>query len=122
MGTRTIRTTYWITTGIFSAMMLASAIMYLTHPMVVETFEHLGFPDYLRIELAIFKVAGVAALVLPLSPRLKEWAYAGFMITLTSAFTAHVSSGDGPAKVMGPVIFGLLLFASYLTFRMRSRA
>lgn len=121
MGTKAIKITYWTTTGIFSAMMLASAIAYLTLPMVAETFKHLGFPDYLRVELAIFKFVGAVTLLLPISPRWKEWAYAGFLITLTSAFIAHVASGDGADKVMGPVIFGLLLLASYFAFRVRSR-
>lgn len=121
MGTKAIRITYWTTTGVFSAMMLASAIAYLTLPMVAETFRHLGFPDYFRVELAIFKAVGAVTLLLPMSPRLKEWAYAGFLITLTSAFVAHIASGDGADRVMGPVIFGLLLVASYSAFRMRNR-
>jgi hypothetical protein len=122
VSTRAIKVTYWSTTGIFSAMMLASAIMYLTAPVMDETFKHLGFPTYFRIELAILKIIGVAILLLPMSSRLKEWAYAGFFITLISGLIAHVSSGDGPGRVMGPIVFGLLLLASYFTFHKQSRA
>jgi hypothetical protein len=32
----------------------------------------------------------------PVPARLKEWAYAGFAITLASALIAHFSVGDGP--------------------------
>ncbi len=32
----------------------------------------------------------------PVPARLKEWAYAGFAITLASALIAHLSVGDGP--------------------------
>ena len=45
--------------------------------------------------------------------RLKEWAYAGFAITLASALIAHVAVGDGPeawgwAAATG-VLWGLVL-------------
>ena len=41
---------------------------------------------------------GVAALLVPMVPaRLKEWAYAGFAITLVSALIAHLAVGD-PGK------------------------
>jgi hypothetical protein len=121
VSTKAIKITYWSTTGIFSAMMFASAIMYLTVPMMGETFKHLGFPAYFRIELAIFKIAGAVGLLLPMSLRLKEWAYAGFFITLVSASVAHISSGDGPDRVLGPIVFGVLLFASYFTFHKQNR-
>lgn len=42
-----------------------------------------------------------------------EWAYAGFTITLISAFVAHVSVGDSADKVMAPVIAAVLLGLSY---------
>jgi len=34
----------------------------------------LGFPDYFRVELALAKLLGVLALLVPVGPRLKEWA------------------------------------------------
>jgi hypothetical protein len=39
---------------------------------------------------------------------------------LTSAFIAHVSTGDGPDKFMAPVIFGEILIGSYVTYRKRN--
>ena len=39
---------------------------------------------------------GVVLLLAPVPARLKEWAYAGFAITLGSALIAHLSVGDGP--------------------------
>ena len=55
-----------------------------------EGIRHLGYPDYFRIELVIFKVIGALVLILPMAPaRLKEWAYAGFGITMISAFISH---------------------------------
>jgi len=112
-----MRVTYWITTVLFSVMMALSGILYLTAAGFQQRFTHLGFPPYFRVELALFKFAGVLVLLLPAPPRIKEWAYAGFFITLFSAFLAHLASGDGLNKAMAPVLTAVLLVASYLTHR-----
>ena len=41
------------------------------------------------------KLLGVVLLLAPVPARLKEWAYAGFAITLGSALIAHLAVGDG---------------------------
>ena len=106
--------TYWIVTALFSLMMAFSAFAYLTQPMMALAFTHLGFPSYFRVELAIAKLLGVVALLAPVPGRVKEWAYAGFGITLISAVIAH-STVDGPAKAVPPVIAAVLLATSYMT-------
>jgi hypothetical protein len=65
-------------------------------PQVADAFTHLGFPGYFRVELSWAKFAGVLVLLTPVAPRWKEWAYAGFAITLVSALIAHFAVGDGP--------------------------
>jgi hypothetical protein len=80
-------------------------------------FEHLGLPDYLRIELTIAKTLGVLALLLPRIPRrIKEFAYFGFAITLISASFAHFSTGDPLLFIIDPLIFLVLLSISYLYY------
>lgn len=105
---------YWTTTGIVSAMMLFSAFSGLTNPQFAETYKHLGFPDYFRVELAIFKLIGVLVLIIPQIPtRIKEWAYAGFGITFISASIAHGFSGDpAPAVITGFVFFAILVVSN----------
>lgn len=107
---------YWSTTSLFSLMMFFSAIAYFTNEEVKEGFTQLGYPSYFRIELAIAKIIGVIALLLPLiSTRLKEWAYAGFVITLISAFIAHLAHGDDASKWI-PTLVGLaILLTSYFS-------
>ena len=66
------------------------------------------------MELAWAKLLGVVLLLAPVPARLKEWAHAGFAITLASALVAHFSMGDGPevwswAAVTG-VLWGVLYF------------
>lgn len=86
---------FWISTGLFSAFMLFSAYGYLTSEEMKGAFTHFGFPaDSFRIQLAVAKILGVAALLLPFVPKtLKGLAYAGFTINLVSALIAHVANG-----------------------------
>jgi hypothetical protein len=119
MNMKTLKITYWITTAIVALMMLFSAYMYLNAPMVQQSFHRLGFPDYLRVELAIAKIIGVVLLLIPVA-RVKEWAYAGFAITFISAFVAHTESGDPSSIRIMPVIFLILLAVSYYTYYKRS--
>jgi hypothetical protein len=121
MNLTSARWMFWLTTTLFCAAMAVSAVLYLTNAGFKERFAHLGFPSYFRVELAIFKLAGVFALLLPARFPIKEWAYAGFFITLISAFLAHFESGDNIAKVINPVLTAVLLTASYLSYRKLSR-
>jgi hypothetical protein len=100
--------------------MLFSAYGYLTSEEMKGAFTHFGFPaDFFRIELAIAKVLGVVALILPYVPRtLKGLAYAGFTINLVSALLAHVANGY---HAYGFIIFATITLAlsyySYLKFQ-----
>ena len=87
-----------------------------------EGIRHLGYPDYFRIELTVFKVIGALVLILPMAPlRLKEWAYAGFGITMISAFIGHsVIDGFGFQSFL-PLIFLGVLIISYVYYHKRIR-
>jgi uncharacterized membrane protein YphA (DoxX/SURF4 family) len=113
---KAIKITYWITTSIIGLMMGFASFAYLTQTTAREGFHRLGYPDYLRVELAIAKLIGVILLLAPLRPRIKEWGYAGFTITFISAFIAHIASGDPATLWSGPVIFLVLLAVSYTTY------
>ena len=88
---------FWIATVLFCLQMGFTAYAQLQLPQVAAAFTHLGFPPYFRVELSWAKLFGVVVLLAPLPARLKEWAYAGFAITLGSALVAHFALGDGPA-------------------------
>ena len=87
---------FWIATALFCLQIGFTAYAQLALPQVAEAFTRLGFPDYFRVALAWAKFLGVVLLLAPVPARLKEWAYAGFAITLGSALIAHLSVGDGP--------------------------
>src|SRR5262245_50287666 len=85
---------FWIATALFCLQMGFTAYAQLQLPQVAEAFTRLGFPACLRVELSWAKLLGVLLLLAPVGTRLKEWAYAGFAVTLVSALIAHFSVGD----------------------------
>ena len=108
---------YWIVTALFCLQMGFTAYAELTLPQVAEAFTHLGFPGYFRVELSWAKLLGVAALLAPVPARLKEWAYAGFAITLVSALIAHCAVGDGVEKWGWAAGTAVLWVLSYFFWR-----
>lgn len=109
---------FWISTVLLALQMGFTAYAQLRLPQVAETFAHLGFPAYFRIELSWAKFTGLAALLIPMVPaRLKEWAYAGFAITLVSALIAHLAVGDPVAAWSWSVGTGVLWALSYFFWR-----
>jgi hypothetical protein len=114
MTSKRITLAYWIFTSLFALQMGFTAYAQLRLPQVAEAFAHLGFPDYFRIELSWAKFVGIAVLLWPSPARLKEWAYAGFAITLGSAFIAHLAVGDDASKwgwAVGTAVLGALSYA-----------
>ena len=109
---------FWISTVIFVLQMGFTAYAQLQLPQVAGEFARLGFPGYFRVELTWAKFAGLAVLLVPMIPaRVKEWAYAGFAITLVSAVIAHVAIGEGFSAWMWAAGTLVLWGLSYFFFR-----
>ncbi|GAB2788456.1 DoxX family protein [Rhabdobacter roseus] len=91
--------------------------------LAAEGTRHLGFPDYFRIELTVFKILGAIALILPMVPaRFKEWAYVGFGINMISAFIGHwVVDGLNAETFFPLVIFGILALSYHYYHRLRKQ-
>jgi hypothetical protein len=108
------RRTYWIVTGLLAAFaMLAGIPDLLSVPQAVELFQRLGYPLYLLPFLGVAKLLGVAGILAPGFPRVREWAYAGLAIDFTGAVYSHLSIGDPFSQWWGPVLGLGLLAASY---------
>ena len=108
---------FWTVTALFCLQIAFTAYAQLSLPQVAEAFTRLGFPDYFRVELAWAKLLGIVLLLAPVPARLKEWAYAGFAITLGSALIAHVSIGEGPEAWGWAAGTGVLWGLSYFFWR-----
>ncbi len=108
---------FWTVTALLCLQLGFTAYAQLVLPQVAEAFTHLGFPDYFRVELAWAKLLGVVLLLAPVPARLKEWAYAGFAITLASALIAHFAVGDGLEAWGFAAATGVLWGLSYFFWR-----
>lgn len=110
--------TYWVFTAFAGAFMLMTAIPDLLQvPSALGIISHLGYPDYLLPFLGVAKLFGVAALVVPRFPRVKEWAYAGLIFDLLGAFYSHLSVGDGPGNWLFSIIGLVLVIGSYFFYQ-----
>ncbi len=81
---------------------------------MIEGLAHLGYPAYFATILGAWKLAGVAAILAPGLPRVKEWAYAGFSFALTGAALSHVAAGDPLGNVVAPLVPLGLMLASWV--------
>jgi hypothetical protein len=114
---KTTKILYWVFTILLVVLMLFSAIgTFMPNPESVEFAKHIGFTIPILKFLAIAKILGVIAILVPGYPRLREWAYAGFTFDLTGAIYAGLAAGDS-IVIWIPVILGLIfVFGSYITY------
>jgi hypothetical protein len=82
----------------------------------------MGYPLYIFKFLAVAKILGVVALLVPGYPRLKEWAYAGFFFDLAGATYSFIAIGDPPAGWAPNFIFIAILFGSYIYYHKKIKA
>jgi uncharacterized membrane protein YphA (DoxX/SURF4 family) len=112
---------YWITTTFVAFEFSLGGIWDLLQiPYVDKVLKHLGYPDYFTVLLGVWKLAAVVAVLIPRFPRLKEWAYAGMVFSLTGAVASHLAVGDLRFEIVYPTIVTGLTFASW-ALRPRAR-
>lgn len=108
---------YWTTTGLISFGMLFSAYQYFTTQEMVNAYKHMGYPDFLRVEIGAAKIVGTLVLLLPFfSVKIKEWAYAGFGILFFSASLTHYLLNDPTERIITPLVFLFLLVLSNIFY------
>jgi hypothetical protein len=114
---KTTKIIYWTTTALI--FLFEGVLVALTSntQIAIDGISHLGYPDYFRVLLAVFKVTGALVLILPaFIERSKEWAYAGFGIVFISAAFSHASVDGFGAQAIMPIVFLGILVASYVTY------
>jgi hypothetical protein len=108
---------YWIATIWLALGMVSTGMVQLikakTGPGGVDSMIHLGYPVYLLTLLGIWKLLGVAALLIPKSPLLKEWAYAGFFFLMSGAIFSHIAARDAVNEIFPALLLLILTLISW---------
>ena len=114
---KTTKISYWATTIIIFLLDGLMPALTSNTDLAKEGISHLGYPDYFRVMLTIFKVVGGLVLILPfIKMRFKEWAYVGFGIDFICAGVSHwVVDGFG-GDVIFPLVVFVLLAVSYISY------
>src|SRR5258708_23114776 len=86
---------FWTTTILGEGSLGIGGVLHVTQSEeVVATLHHLGYPAYFALLLGAWKLVGAIVIAAPGLPRLKEWAYAGFVFDLTAAAASRAVVGD----------------------------
>ena len=102
----------------FAIMMFGSAIPgVFSQPIAIEGMHtNLGYPLYLIPFIGIAKWLGVAAILIPGYPGIKEWAYAGLFFDLIGATCSVIASGGNAGQwgfMIIPIVLGTLSYFYY---------
>jgi hypothetical protein len=107
---------FWVTTTIIFLFEGVLTALTSNSEMSRQGITHLGYPLYFVPLLAVFKVAGTLALMLPMVPnRIKEWAYAGLAFDFICAFVSIVAVDGFSGMALLPVFAMILLVISYVS-------
>ena len=112
---------YWIATLWLALGMVSTGAVQLLRqqaegalsPPGVYGIVHLGYPIYLLTILGVWKMLGVIAVLIPKSPILKEWAYAGFFFIMSGAIVSHLAVGDPLASLFPSTLLLVLTGVSW---------
>ena len=105
---------YWVATGWLSLGMVSTGIVQLIKMKEeVDMMTHLGYPIYFLTIIGVWKMLGVAAVLVPKFPLIKEWAYAGFFFAMSGAVFSHLAIGDSTKELFGPILLLILTAVSW---------
>jgi len=105
---------YWTATLLTAIAFAVPGVLNLIHaPHMAEDMAHLGYPPYFLTIFGAWKVLGAIAVLLPRSPRLKEWAYAGMIFDLTGAAASRAALGDRAVMILVPLLIAGVVTASW---------
>lgn len=108
---------YWATTTLIFLWEGVMPALTSNSQIAIDGIRHLGYLDYFRVMLTVFKVIGSVALILPMVPgRFKEWAYAGLGITFISAVVSHWAVDGFSGQTIFPIVLFGILAVSYTQY------
>jgi hypothetical protein len=109
--------TGWVISAIPVLMLVMSAVMKLAKPPpVMEGFVHLGLPEKLAFGLGVLELACTVVYLIPPTAVLGAILLTGY---LGGAVVTHLRVGD---VFIGPILFGVLVWAGLFLREKRLRA
>ncbi len=112
-----INITYWISTSLIFLFEGVVPAFTSQSELAKEGIRHLGYPPYFGVALTIFKVLGAIVLIVPrISPRVKEWAYAGFAFDFIFAFISNTAVDGFTGLSFFPLVVLVILIISYISY------
>ena len=113
---------FWVSTILFVAFMLFSGVMeIINNADSQKLMTSLGYPNYLSPFLGVTKILGALVIIIPGFPKLKEWAYAGFVIDFVGAGYSFAKTNQ-PQGVYFLVIMLIVVFVSYFSYHRKMKA
>ncbi len=124
MSSRTLNILYWSITGLLAAFMIFSSLDNVVTGEQSVQFIHdkMGYPVYFIPWIGVAKMLGSIALLLPVWARVKEWAYFGFFMDLSTATYSFIALGEPVAGYAPMFLFIAVLVLSYVLYRKRLAA
>ena len=105
---------YWVATLWLSLGMVSTGVVQIMQmEQEVQKMTALGYPTYFLTIIGVWKLIGVVAILVPKSPLIKEWAYAGFFFLMTGAILTHLAAGDKAVEYFGPFLLLILTIISW---------
>jgi len=108
MQPKTVNILYWVFTGLFSLLMIFSAVGGLqpSQDAINLIHDQMGYPIYFIQFISFAKLFGAIAILIPSFKRIKEWAYAGLFFDLSAA----IYSGIASAGKFDPLMITMLIW------------
>ncbi len=115
---------YWVFTGLYAAIIIATSIQALMSPVESKKFivDLLGYPTYFPNFISVAKILGCIAILIPGFPRIKEWAYAGLAFDVLAAMYSFIAVGSAVSGWAPLFVFVAVLAASYIFYHKRLAA
>ena len=105
---------YWIATVLVAANYLFAGYSYISRNEQVKMgAAALGYPVYFFVMLGVWKTLGAIVILIPKTPVVKEWAYAGMLINLIGASVSCAVMGFEKQHVILPLVFLAFVIASW---------
>lgn len=105
---------YWVATIWLSLGMVSTGtVQILQMEEEAQKMNELGYPMYFLTIIGVWKLLGAVAVLIPIFPIVKEWAYAGFFFLITGAIFSHLANGDKAVEYVGPALLLVLTVISW---------